>query len=680
MSPPPNTGFRACIAACAMLFTLVLAAQWDPKLRAELLEQVHPTRVDQQQLHLHLQLASTWMLSAKAGPYLARADSLLRACEAMGDTADAPSLAHARAMLHYMYGYQAKFKRDVPTALGEFRRSDEALAVHGTSVRVHDAIGTLYRSVGRPDLAIRSFEQGIVAAERNKDVQSWWAQTIEMAGAYIDKGDLGRATQLLAQCDTTVDGVQVMHLRERAHLAEVEGDTAQAMAYWHRALARATPPPDHWQCLAPLSALARLHLAGARYQQAMFFADSCAAAALHTGDEAVWCGCTVLGAQARLATGRRGEAERSFRMALDTARYYGYIGLSRTIGDDGSMVRAAELLKELYQTEGRWKEAAAMATYWSALKDTLNAKDGRMEVLRAEMQRAALADSLGLVRQAEEERCVFDARLVREADQRRSLKRTAIVGAVGLVLLALLLWQRLKQARRLAQKDKQLHDQQVDELMRDQEIKAMHAMFEGQEKERDRVARDLHDRVGSMLGNVKLQMEVLEERMGTDRAERDGQYRKVYGLLQETVSEVRRISHDMVAGTLARFGLEKALEGLCTSVRVSGRLAVELRVFGLDQRLERGMEVAVYRIVQELVGNVLKHADATEVTIDLTRSPGRLSVMVSDDGHGFDPAAAADGIGLANVRQRAATLGGVLVVDSTLGKGTTASLEFPVVE
>ena len=92
------------------------------------------------------------------------------------------------------------------------------------------------------------------------------------------------------------------------------------------------------------------------------------------------------------------------------------------------------------------------------------------------------------------------------------------------------------------------------------------------------------------------------------------------------------------------------------------------------------MEVTVYRIVQELVGNALKHAKAGELSISLTRTPGRLSVIVSDDGVGFDPSSATEGMGLANVRKRAATLGGEVVVDSTPGKGTTVSVECPVVE
>jgi len=271
--------------------------------------------------------------------------------------------------------------------------------------------------------------------------------------------------------------------------------------------------------------------------------------------------------------------------------------------------------------------------------------------------------------------------LAASEDRRKSLQRNIFIGVAAFAaLVAGLLWRLARSRRQRLEQEKELHGKTVDELLQKNEITAMHAMFEGQEKERDRVARDLHDRVGSMLGNVKMQMEVLEERMDTDQQEREGQYKKVYGLLVETVGEVRRISHDMVAGTLARFGLEKALEGLCDSVRVTGRLAVELRVFGLENRLERGVEITVYRIVQELVGNTLKHAKATELSIDVTRTPGRLSVIVADNGVGFDTSAASEGMGLANVRKRAAAIGGAITIDSTPGKGTTVSVEGPVLE
>ncbi len=264
-------------------------------------------------------------------------------------------------------------------------------------------------------------------------------------------------------------------------------------------------------------------------------------------------------------------------------------------------------------------------------------------------------------------------------DRKKSFQRNVSIGVAALLLLiAALLYRSMRTRKRLAQKEKELHGEQVDQLLSQQEIKSINAMLEGQEKERDRVGKDLHDRLGSMLGGIKAQLGALEDRV--EQVQHDAQFKKVHRLLDETVGELRQISHDMAASTLSRFGLEKALNDLRDTIHISGRLSVEMKAFGLEQRLERSVEIAVYRIIQELVSNVLKHAKASELSIGVTRSPGRLSVIVSDNGLGFDTAKPAEGMGLGNVRSRAAALGGNVQVDSSTGKGTTVSMECPVVE
>lgn len=269
---------------------------------------------------------------------------------------------------------------------------------------------------------------------------------------------------------------------------------------------------------------------------------------------------------------------------------------------------------------------------------------------------------------------------IQEAEQRATQRNALIASTALLAVIALLLYRTMRTRQHLAAKEKELHHQQVDQLLSQQEIKSINAMLEGQEKERERVAKDLHDRIGSMLGSIKHQIGSLESEVADVKAGQLAQYKKVNSLLDDTAGELRRISHDMAAATLSRFGLEKALKDLRDTLQISGRLSVELSSFGLDQRMERSVELAVYRIIQELVSNVLKHAQARELSISVTRTPGRLSVVVADDGRGFDVSAIHDGMGLTNVRSRAAALGATVQVDSAPGKGTTVSLECPVVE
>ncbi len=328
-----------------------------------------------------------------------------------------------------------------------------------------------------------------------------------------------------------------------------------------------------------------------------------------------------------------------------------------------------------YQQMGRYRESCDHKDREMILSDSLhvvrfNERSARAEAL-FETQRKEFTIK-------EQEQALLTAAL---DDRRKSLQLDLAVGAtLALLVIAVLLWRGLHTRKQLARRERELHAQRVDELLREQELRSINAMLEGQEQERDRLAKDLHDRLGSMLSAIKHQLGAVEEEVHIVRQDQSAQYSKVHRMLDDAVGEVRRISHDMVTVTLARFGLEKALEDLCATVRVNGKLAVESRFFGLEKRMERSLEIVVYRIIQELISNVLKHAHASELSVTVTRETGRLSVMVSDDGRGFDVAEASSGIGMQNVRSRAASIGAVLRVDSTIGKGTTVSIEAPVLE
>jgi two-component system, NarL family, sensor kinase len=378
-------------------------------------------------------------------------------------------------------------------------------------------------------------------------------------------------------------------------------------------------------------------------------------------------------AKALIQLGEHAAAARSASEALR-------IGTKRV--DMPIRTEAAELLYTAYKALGNWRKALEMHELQIQLNDSLSGDKTKRALISRDLQytydKQAFADSLEQVRQAEELRCSYDGQLQLEQERRSRAITVGGIVAVALAIIAFLLMHRLRQAKRLRDQEAILHDQQVDRLLSQQEIKSINAMLEGQEKERDRMAMDLHDRLGGMLGGIKANMSALEDRV--EQVRDDQQYQKVNRLLDQAVGELRQISHDMAAATLSRFGLEKALQDLRETLHISGRMQVELKAFGLDQRLERGVEIAIYRIVQELVSNVLKHAKATELIIGVTRTPGRLSVVVSDNGSGFDATKTSDGMGLSNVRSRAASLSGSVQVDSVPGKGTTVSVECPVVE
>ncbi|MCC6656057.1 MAG: sensor histidine kinase, partial [Flavobacteriales bacterium] len=648
-------------------------AQWGNTNLDSIARLLDPKERSMEQLQRYDRLAAHWLVSAKAMRYLPYVDTLSRAllAEAKGDTR--PDLLRIRANYHHRMGYQLKFRRDIPGALRHFERSWsilDSIAPRSAAANAIEAIGVLYEAVGEPGLAMRYYDSTLVRVLQGDPVDRMKEGSVRrhIASVLIQQDRYRQADSVLARCDTSIIDVRILVATLHARMFARQGDTARSEAEYLRAVQLADMQPSDWGKLDPLASLSRLRSAHRDHRRALDAATACADIAARTGDEAAWCTCMILAGKSHLALGDGPNAEHDLRAALDTARAYGYHGLARINGDEGSMVTAAGLLRDIYLHNGMMREAVAMTTYWSDLKDTLNRRDGRLGVLRHRMRSEAQADSAAAANR------LHVARL--RADRFRDSSFVLGIFVLLLALIALLLYRTMRHRQRLAKKEKELHDEQVDQLLSQQEMKSINAMLEGQEKERERVGKELHDHVGSLLGAIKHQLGVLEEQVADVKTEQTAQYHKVSGLLDNAAGELRRISHDMAAATLNRFGLEKALQDLRDTLHINGRLQVELNTFGLEQPLQRGVEIAVYRIIQEAVSNVLKHAKASELSIAVTHAPGRLSVVVSDNGIGFDTSATSTGVGLANIRSRAAALGAQAQIDSATGKGTTVSVEW----
>ena len=211
-----------------------------------------------------------------------------------------------------------------------------------------------------------------------------------------------------------------------------------------------------------------------------------------------------------------------------------------------------------------------------------------------------------------------------------------------LVIVTFLAWNNHKQRQlaektaQIAYKNEQIARQEVDELLREQEVKTTYARLEGQEKERKRIAQDLHDKIGNMLSTIKLYFSGIDARVLQLQEENQKQYKKVTDLLDKTSNEVRRISHNMLSPVLAERGLAAELEVLVDRIRGAQQLDIQLDTHGLNKRLETLTAVNIYRIIQELVGNALKYAAASRIDIQVSRFDDLVNVMVADNGKGFN--------------------------------------------
>ena len=207
---------------------------------------------------------------------------------------------------------------------------------------------------------------------------------------------------------------------------------------------------------------------------------------------------------------------------------------------------------------------------------------------------------------------------------------------------------------------------------------AVRRVVDAQEAERARLARELHDETGQALTSILLGLKSLEERV--ESADRGAAFAALRDLVVATLHDVRRLAVELRPAVLDDFGLVPALERLRDSISEQGQIAVEVQSDLDGQRLPAEIETALYRIVQESLTNVVKHADASRVTVWLRRPSDRnVELVIHDDGAGFDPNEVRDGgLGLVGMRERVALLGGRMSVESSEGAGTMLTAEVPL--
>ena len=611
-----------------------------------------------------------------------RPDSAALLARTQLELAERSGSAEFTARAHAILGTVANQMGDRANAIAHF---DESLSIaqrigipEGISAELTN-LGTVYLAAGDHARAVDLFTRSIAISEKGGDAASMAKAILNIGNIFYQQEDgvaaldyYDRSMEQAILAGDTAMMVRVLSIS--GGLLFDQGDTVSAFNRFTESLSLNERTGDKWGSMEALVNLGVAKLRTGQGEEALVLFQRTLEIANELNDTEGKLVALSSMADANLnpAIDRPKEAVRFAEQALRIASDYGNADWKRQV---------CMTLYQAYKILGLPGKALTMHETMFLLQDSIMSMSNQRAAIRSDVryryEKQAFTDSLENAHAYEQ---LQNANTIERLRADRNLNRALGLGGIALLLaiIALLLWRGLRTRDRLAKKEHELHTKNVDQLLSQQEIKSINAMLEGQEKERDRVGKDLHDRLGSMLGGIKAQLGVLEDRV--EQVQQDAQFKKVHRLLDETVGELRQISHDMAASTLSRFGLEKALKDLRDTIHISGRLSVELNAFGLEQRLERSVEIAVYRIIQELVSNVLKHAKASELSIAVTRTPGRLSVMVTDNGIGFDTGTPKEGMGLENVRSRSAALGGTVQVDSTPGAGSTVSVECPIIE
>jgi len=311
-------------------------------------------------------------------------------------------------------------------------------------------------------------------------------------------------------------------------------------------------------------------------------------------------------------------------------------------------------LSSIYAQLGQFEKAYHYQAAYASLNDSLQDAANAKEVTQLELR----------YRTAEQEKALAQNKVLLYKLQRGIVLIAA--GALLLLGIAAGIWRWVRNKQKL-------QAAQIRELQQQQRIEQLHAKMQGEEEERSRIARELHDGVNVLLSATKMNYAALgKEYKGLPDS---NTYGEIMQLLNHMGLELRTITYKLVPELLIQQSLPDAIETFCELIQKSNRLHIELQTFGSFTALKPEFCFAIYRIVQELVHNIVKHSGATQVLIALLYQDDLLQLTVEDNGNGFDAERTSNGLGLESIRSRVKDLGGQVSFNSRPGEGTSVELE-----
>ena len=255
--------------------------------------------------------------------------------------------------------------------------------------------------------------------------------------------------------------------------------------------------------------------------------------------------------------------------------------------------------------------------------------------------------------------------------QKNILNYILIGAALTLLIISILSYRTYKQKQ-------VLQHRRISELETEKQLMATEAVLKGEEQERTRLAKDLHDGLGGMLSGIKYSFNTMKENL-VMTPENHQAFARSMDMLDSSIKEMRRVAHNMMPESLVRFGLDTALADFCNDINRSGALQITYQSMGLENAaIDHTVSITIYRIVQELINNTMKHAGARTAIIQISKTDNQLAVTVEDDGKGFDTSVLSrpSGIGWSNIQSRIEFLKGKLDVRSDAEHGTSVQIDF----
>jgi signal transduction histidine kinase len=340
-------------------------------------------------------------------------------------------------------------------------------------------------------------------------------------------------------------------------------------------------------------------------------------------------------------------------------------GQIKATNEKSQWIISLDYLSRLYDESGNYKKAVFYYKEFKEVSDSISSEQNKQYASGLEVKYETEKKETQ-IRELQAVQKVQDLSI----RQKNILNGILIGAAVTILLLSILGYRNYKQKQKLQQ-------QRITELETLQHLSATEAVLKGEEQERTRLARDLHDGLGGMLSGIKYSLNTMKGNL-IMTPDNHQAFERSMDMLDSSIKEMRRVAHNMMPEALVKFGLDTALKDYCNDINQTGALQVRYQSIGVENTtIEQTTAITIYRIVQELINNIVKHAAAKNAIVQVSKTTDKTTVTVEDDGKGFDPEILkhAKGIGWSNIISRVDFLKGNLDVQSLDGKGTSVHIE-----
>lgn len=280
------------------------------------------------------------------------------------------------------------------------------------------------------------------------------------------------------------------------------------------------------------------------------------------------------------------------------------------------------------------------------------------------------------IKQLEQEADIKDLSI----KQNRLLNFILVVSLFAVLAIVVLARRTYQQKKRILERENALNQSRIAQLENEKQLTASESVIKGQDEERGRLAKDLHDGLGGMLSGIKYSLNTMKGNL-IMTPDNQQAFERSIDMLDSSIKEMRRVAHNMMPEALVKFGLNTALKDFCNEINQSGALQITYQSIGFEnEKLDATLSITIYRIIQELINNTMKHAGANTAIVQVTLEGGQIAITVEDDGKGFDVSLLnqSKGMGWNNIQSRVDFLKGKLDIKSDSNHGTSVHIDLTV--